>query len=397
MPRRIGRLRDLPQYLRTAPTAPTIGKHKYPLSGFVDLDCVCNNVPDGSVDFTSDVLGYRTEGALMAQGVVKWFNADKGFGFISPEGGGADVFVHISALKGQGLEALEEGQIVEFEFSQDSRGTLAATAVAVVGRGSQGSGTGQPGMPGSNPTGHVPPVGGVGSGATADDSTQSKAGHSDGKRARQSAAPYEVSSFHPSPKGLVVLVEPSVDAEQPLLEKAAVEASMAVAAWLDTSDPAIARKVFDALDDLVEILGYDRPQNETVRRGSFWRQASAWMRKAVGSDEVKDRLIKVERAIELQHLDSKQADVDSKIGETVSQLIASLDEIPQACLRAGSILLIKYQDERGPVLLMRSLSQLEIRALERYPEIQMRPREALQALSAAVTSLEPTAAENYLQ
>jgi hypothetical protein len=57
-------------------------------------------------------------------------------------------------------------------------------------------------------------------------------------------------------------------------------------------------------------------------------------------------------------------------------------------------LLIKYQDERGPIVLMRSLSQLEIRALERYPEIQMRPREALQALGTAVTTLEPTVAEN---
>lgn len=333
----------------------------------------------------------------MARGVVKWFNADKGFGFISPEGGGADVFVHISALRGQGLEALEEGQIVEFEFSRDPRGTLTATAVAVVGRGSQESGIGQLRVPRSDRSGRVPSVGGVGSGATADDSRPAEASPSDGKRARQSAAPYEVRSFHPSLKGLVVLVEPSVDAKQPLLERAPVEASMGVAAWLDTSDPAVARKVFEALDDLVEILGYNRPENEDIRRGSFWRQASAWMRKAVGSDEVKDRLIKVERAIELQHLDSKQADVDSKIGETVGQLIASLDEIPQACLQAGSILLIKYHDGRGPVLLMRSLSQLEIRALERYPEIQMRPREALQALSAAVTSLEPTAAEHNPQ
>ncbi|WP_345626463.1 hypothetical protein [Rugosimonospora acidiphila] len=57
------------------------------------------------------------------------------------------------------------------------------------------------------------------------------------------------------------------------------------------------------------------------------------------------------------------------------------------------MLIIKYQNEQGPVLLMRSLSQLEIRALERYPEIQMHPGKALEALSAAIMQLEPVAGE----
>ena len=51
----------------------------------------------------------------MAKGTVKWFNADKGFGFISQEEGGPDVFVHFSALQGDGYKSLDEGQAVEFE------------------------------------------------------------------------------------------------------------------------------------------------------------------------------------------------------------------------------------------------------------------------------------------
>ena len=54
-------------------------------------------------------------------GTVKWFNAQKGFGFIQPEEGGADVFVHISAVERAGLTALNEGQRVTFEIERDSR------------------------------------------------------------------------------------------------------------------------------------------------------------------------------------------------------------------------------------------------------------------------------------
>ena len=52
----------------------------------------------------------------MAVGTVKWFNAQKGYGFIQPQGGGKDVFVHISALERAGLRTLNEGQTVEFEL-----------------------------------------------------------------------------------------------------------------------------------------------------------------------------------------------------------------------------------------------------------------------------------------
>ena len=51
----------------------------------------------------------------MAHGTVKWFNSQKGYGFIAPQGGGKDVFVHISAVERAGLTGLNEGQVVEYE------------------------------------------------------------------------------------------------------------------------------------------------------------------------------------------------------------------------------------------------------------------------------------------
>ena len=57
----------------------------------------------------------------MATGTVKWFNAAKGFGFIQPDGGGADVFVHISAVERAGLQSLNEGQKIAYEVVADRR------------------------------------------------------------------------------------------------------------------------------------------------------------------------------------------------------------------------------------------------------------------------------------
>ena len=61
----------------------------------------------------------------MAEGTVKWFNGEKGYGFITPDGGGTDMFVHYSAIQGSGFKSLEEGQRVSFEPGQGQKGPQA--------------------------------------------------------------------------------------------------------------------------------------------------------------------------------------------------------------------------------------------------------------------------------
>ena len=62
----------------------------------------------------------------MPSGIVKWFNATKGYGFIGPDSGGKDIFVHISAVQKAGMRTLNEGQKLEFEIEQQPNGRAAA-------------------------------------------------------------------------------------------------------------------------------------------------------------------------------------------------------------------------------------------------------------------------------
>jgi CspA family cold shock protein len=70
--------------------------------------------------------GERKEGSHVATGTVKWFSSEKGFGFITPEDGSADVFVHFSAIAGDGYRNLDENQRVEYDVSQGQKGPQAA-------------------------------------------------------------------------------------------------------------------------------------------------------------------------------------------------------------------------------------------------------------------------------
>lgn len=67
--------------------------------------------------------------SFMSTGKVKWFNESKGYGFIEPDGGGRDVFVHYSAIQGEGYKTLSEGQTVEFDVIQGEKGPQASNVL----------------------------------------------------------------------------------------------------------------------------------------------------------------------------------------------------------------------------------------------------------------------------
>jgi CspA family cold shock protein len=72
------------------------------------------------------------KGDEMATGTVKWFNPAKHFGFIQPEDGSSDVFVHVTAVEAAGLTTLREGQRVEYELENDEKGKVSATGLNVL-------------------------------------------------------------------------------------------------------------------------------------------------------------------------------------------------------------------------------------------------------------------------
>jgi CspA family cold shock protein len=96
------------------------------------LDALAAKIPPReNLTLTNSSANTQTESShqkwrhRMPNGTVKWFNDAKGFGFIQPDGGGADAFAHFSAIQMEGFKSLKEGQRVQFELSQGDKGFLA--------------------------------------------------------------------------------------------------------------------------------------------------------------------------------------------------------------------------------------------------------------------------------
>jgi hypothetical protein len=160
-----------------------------------------------------------------------------------------------------------------------------------------------------------------------------------------------------------------------------------VESYLDTNDDQVGSRINTAIVRLVELLGL-YVSDAAERKGSIWRRMVAKTRVFVTHEEVASRIDKLEQAAELKILGKQQAEVDALYADKLAELLASLEEVPSACIRIGAFILIKYQTSEGSVVLSRTLGHAEVRALERYPEIQKNPAKAIEALATAVASME---------
>ncbi len=106
-------------FLDPSRRAVTLGRGVWHGGGWVRVVAVIARLATGSYE------------KYMSQGTVKWFNGEKGFGFIAQDEGGPDVFVHYSEISGSGFKSLDEGQRVEFEVGQGQKGPQAQSVRAI--------------------------------------------------------------------------------------------------------------------------------------------------------------------------------------------------------------------------------------------------------------------------
>jgi cold shock CspA family protein len=325
----------------------------------------------------------------MAQGVFKWFNADKGFGFITPDDGGADVFVHFSAIQTSGYRQIEENQRVEFEVVQGAKGPQAAVVGAVTAS-ADGGGAARGARPapsgGRGGSGGSPPRD---RGAARPPASPPRV-LSDHGQAQVAAHPEPVRVYNRIDGTLVVSVGNDLGGSY----EEALAGPVPIDAYLDTDDMTQARRAIAALDELAATLGYGLPTKETVERGSVWRRAEARRGEHADLPDLRDRQVVFDRAIQPRLLEEYRADIDLKMSAAIANLVESLAAIPQACMQLSDMLVVKYENNDGPIVIVRMMTPIEVRAMERFPEIQKDPRNAIKALVNAALRLEPVADEN---
>jgi excisionase family DNA binding protein len=223
----------------------------------------------------------------------------------------------------------------------------------------------------------------INSGASRPDEGSGLTLPSDGERARTAASQYEVVNYSRFGDALLVVLDGS-----PIMSgkdlPPPVEASIEVNAYLSTEDQVLADSVFNALDALADLLGYEGPYDEFMESGSIFRSAKANLRRGIDSEEALRYRAKLNQAIDLIAIGERQAKVDAAEADAFAKAMAGLGDVTSACVRVGSMLIVKYPDSQGNIVLVRQLSALELRTLERFPGIQRDPRTTIETLAVAV-------------
>ncbi|GLY64938.1 hypothetical protein Atai01_15570 [Amycolatopsis taiwanensis] len=298
----------------------------------------------------------------MAKGTVKWFNSDKGFGFIQRADGGPDVFVHSSEISSSGFRTLEEGDHVEFELSNDGQARRVRVGVGGgedIHRGDLPvSADGGP-APEAPPVSEPPPVTGAPPVTEAPPARE------------HSPAFDEIFATYSAAKAGRRRIFQDMSALSRTLPG---DIYLPISVFL--SSEANASEVELALVDLLDEAGIDIT-------GSMPPIISSWLGLMLGrlknwatSSQAEEVLARIERAVEVRLLDQPQADVDVKQADAVARLMSALDKQESACIQVGSLFLIKVD---GTVI-VRNLTPSEMSFLSDHPTALATPRQVLSAL-----------------
>jgi hypothetical protein len=153
-----------------------------------------------------------------------------------------------------------------------------------------------------------------------------------------------------------------------------------VRVWLATDDDEQAIRVSAAVDRINDTMGLESTYGFVSEHGSRFFRWWTRTKDALTSDEMTARYEKAERAIELAALGRAQADVDQKQAAAAAQLIESLKLIPNAVCAVGSVLVVKVTEEHGPRVVVRTLTQKQMIAIERNDQITRDPQALLKRL-----------------
>ncbi len=156
-----------------------------------------------------------------------------------------------------------------------------------------------------------------------------------------------------------------------------------VRAYIDETPDGAITAISNAIKEVLSAYGFEVADEFPEIKGSWFKKWFVKSKDTLSRPEVTERLDKVERAIDLQVLNRPQADIDEKQSAAIANLIKALDNVPNAAIQSGSVLVVKLTTPNGSVIQARTLSQDEMVQLENNQLLLQDPSKVLYELSAA--------------
>jgi cold shock CspA family protein len=275
----------------------------------------------------------------MAQGIVKWFNADKGFGFIAPDDGSGDVFVHFSAIEADGYRALEEGQRVQFDITANDGDTRAEHLILV--------------------------------GASYEEQPVREAFSDHSERdPHDNANPLER-------QGIEAGFAAGLDEDPP---NGTQQAELSISIYV--SDETVSGQVQAAVEALLGTANLEISYLGEPIRGSWFRLLRAKLRSAIWSPTGREIAMTAAHATEARFALAQDAAVTATMMQNLGPVIGSLQPTKDAVIRVGALLIVKV-DWVISVFQLTAAQQFE---LDHHPALARSPKEVIAALELTKSS-----------